>query len=465
VARLHTRIYLHFLGVLLVVGVTTAVVIATGTRDTFRREIAVRMTQHLSSLAGERIGDPAALADRLRQIHADLRIQVRVTDLDGRVVAAAGVDELPALTPREHATLRAGGVVTRARPVAFAAAAVRDRASGAVAGFVQTAGPRQFGPPPLWGPFVVVGLVLLVVAVATRPLAQRISRPLEQLTAAARRLGGGDLSARVPVAAVPARRADELGELTRAFNEMAERVERLVRAEQALLANVSHELRSPLARIRLALELLPRAGEDDRRLRDVESDLAELDRLIDDVLTTARLEARGLPTNLGALQARRLLEEVAARARHDPLTMGSEVRVEAGPPVTLTADEALLRRALWNLVENAAKYGAPPIVLAAVAAADRVLLSVADAGPGVPEADREKVFAPFYRGAARGAGPGDDTRRGVGLGLTLARAVAEVHGGTIAMEAPAPTPGRPHGCRVVISIPRAVEPAPAPIRT
>jgi signal transduction histidine kinase len=453
VARLHSRIYLHFLGVLLVVGVTTAILFALGTRDTFRREIVVRMTQHLASLAGERLREPAALADRLRQIHDDLRLDVSVLDLDGRTVASAG-DRLPPLTPAEQADLRAGHVVMRVHPLGFAAAPVRDRTSGAIVGFVEGAAPRHLGPPPLWRPLVFVSLALLLVAVATRPLARRISRPLEQLTAAARRLGGGDLSARVPASAGHARRADELSELTRAFNEMAERVERLVRAEKALLANVSHELRSPLARIRLALELLPRTGEDDRRLRDVESDLGELDRLIDDVLTTARLDARGLPAHLGAVDARKLLGEVAARARHDPLTMGSEVRVEEGPPVALTADEALLRRAVWNLVENAAKYGAPPIVLSAVPAGDRVVLSVTDAGGGITAADREKVFAPFYRGDARGPGAEGDSRRGVGLGLTLARAVAEVHGGTIAIEAPEGATG----CRVVISIPRAVRP-------
>lgn len=443
-ARLHSRIYLHFVGVLLVVGVTTAAVVALGAHDTFRHDIAIRMTQHLASLAGERIGDPAALADRLRQIHHDLSLDLRVRDLDGNTIASVG-DRLPRLTPAEEADLRAGRTVIHKHPVGVAAAPVRDRASGAVVGFVEGAVPHHMGPPPLWRPFLFVGLVLLVVAVATRPLAQRISRPLERLTAAARRLGGGDLSARVPANAGHARRADEISELTRAFNEMAERVERLVHAERDLLANVSHELRSPLARIRVALELLPRTGEADRRLRDVERDLAELDRLIEDVLTTARLEARGLPTNLAAVDARALLGEVAERAGHDPLTMDSEVRIEDGPPVVLTADAALLRRALWNLVENAAKYGAPPVTLSATRVGDRVVLAVSDAGAGIAEADREKVFAPFYRG--------DTTPRGVGLGLTLARAVAEVHGGTIAIEPLEDASGRPRGCRVVLSIP------------
>jgi two-component system OmpR family sensor kinase len=458
VARLHSRIYLHFLGVLLVVGVTTAVVFALGAREAFRRDMAPRLTRHLASLVGERIGDPAALTARLQQMHEDLHLAVRVRDLDGRVIAAAG-DDLPALTPAEQADVRAGRVVIRPRPMGFAAAPIRDASTGDVVAIVEGAMPRPMATPPLWRPALVVAMALLAVAVATRPLAQRISRPVERLTAAARRLGAGDLSARVPADGTHARRRDEIAELTRAFNEMAERVERLVRAEKDLLANVSHELRSPLARIRVALALLPRGSDDDdRRVRDVERDLAELDRLVEDVLTTARLEATGLPTRLGAVDAQALLEELAERARHDPLTAALPVRVENGTPVTLTADGALLRRALWNLVENAAKYGAPPITLSAALDGERVVFGVSDEGAGIAPADRERVFAPFYRAdAARTPDPSGETRRGVGLGLTLARRVAEVHGGAITIEPASGGGGMPRGCRVSLSVPR--EPA------
>jgi two-component system, OmpR family, sensor histidine kinase RstB len=239
------------------------------------------------------------------------------------------------------------------------------------------------------------------------------------------------------------------------YNEMAERIERLVAAKKELLANVSHELRSPLARIRVALELLPRDAEGDRHLRDVERDLGELDRLIEDVLTTARLDATGLPTHLGPVDARALLANLAERARRHPLTADVAVQVEDGAPVQLIADEALLRRALWNLLENAAKYGAPPVTLSAALDGDRVVLAVADAGPGVAPAERERVFAPFYRGqAARQPDGSADARRGIGLGLTLARRVAEVHGGTIAIAPLSETDGQPRGCRVVMSIPR-----------
>jgi signal transduction histidine kinase len=242
--------------------------------------------------------------------------------------------------------------------------------------------------------------------------------------------------------------ADEIAELTRAFNEMAERVERLVRGEKELLANVSHELRSPLTRLRLALALLPRDGATEARLAEAERDLAELERLIDDVLATARLDATGLPTRLAEVDVRALLAGLAARAQDDPVVAGRPVRVADGPPLVLVADETLLRRALWNLVENAAKYGAPPITLAAAREGDRVVLSVSDEGAGVPAEARARVLDPFQRldAARTPGGPG-----GVGLGLTFARRVAEVHGGTIAV---GPAAGE-RGCRVTIALPAA----------
>jgi two-component system OmpR family sensor kinase len=315
-----------------------------------------------------------------------------------------------------------------------------------------------------WRPALGVAFVLLLVALAAAPLARRISKPVERLTEGARRLGGGDLGYRVPLDR-PARgraarghpgrrRTDELDELTRAFNDMAERVQRLVHGQQELLANVSHELRSPLARIRVALALLPRDGDSEARLRDVESDLAELDRLIEDVLTTARLDATGLPRRPAPVDVAALLAEVAERARHDPLTAGKTVRVAVGPAPALTADRALLKRALWNLVENAAKYGAPPIALAATRDGDHVRLSVTDQGEGIPPAERERVLAPFHRlDRARTPHAAGERPHGFGLGLTLARRVAEVHGGRIAIEPAAVQEGREAGCRVTLVLP------------
>ncbi len=453
--RLHSRIYLHSLAVLVVACGTIVSVLAIGARGGFMRDAPHRLARHVASLAAEDLHDAARLQARLQRIHDDLDIDVTVRDVGGRVLARSGREQPPLPRGALEAMWRdAAGL--HMRRMASAAAAVRDPASGAVMGFVQTSVRGDRGIVPPVRPLLVVLAVLLIVAVLTVPTARRITRPVRRLIDATTRFGGGDLSARAPVTAAvdgrPARRrrrGDELRELTLAFNDMADRVERLVRSQRELVANASHELRSPLTRIRMAMDLLPADAATAARRRDVETDLADLDRLIDDVLTTARLEETGLPTRLETCDVRRVLTDVAERARHDPLVAGGEVRVTDGPAVAVWADEALLRRALWNLVENAAKYGAPPVTLAAEPTPDGVTVSVTDDGPGIPAADRERVFEPFYRGD-RARTP--DGRRGVGLGLTLARRIAEVHGGTIGVAA-ASVDSAEHGCRIVITLP------------
>jgi len=463
VGRLYSRIYLHFLGVLLVVGLAASVVFAVGQRGAFQRQVVERLARHVGSLVAEHLGDDAALTRRLGQLHADLEVDVTVRDLDGVMVAAVG-SPLRELSQAERTELRAGSVITRTGPVWSVAAAARAPESGAVRGYFELSAHRRMGMPGLWRPGLGVALVLLIVALAAAPLARRISQPVERLTEAARRLGGGDLGYRVALdARVPAggrrrhpgrRRPDELDDLGRAFNDMAERVQRLVHGQQELLANVSHELRSPLARIRVALALLPRDGDNETRLRDVETDLGELDRLIEDVLTTARLDATGLPPHPGPIDVAALLAELTEQAGRDPVTTGKAVGVTPGPVPDLTADRALIKRALWNLVENAAKYGAPPITLAATGDGADVRLSVTDQGEGIAPAERERVLAPFYRlDRARTPHAGGEPPHGFGLGLTLARRIAEVHGGRIAIEPATVQDGREQGCRVTLILP------------
>jgi signal transduction histidine kinase len=455
--RLHTRIYLHSLGVLLAVGVITAVTLAVGARGAGLREIAERVGRHTVALVAEAYGDPPALALRVRQLHADLELDVTVRDLDGRVVAAGGAPR-PALDAADAARVRAGEAVVRSGPRWSAAAPVREPASGAVVGIVQIGAPRRTGWPAglLWA-FLTVGAILLAVALVTRPLARRISRPLERLAGAVNRFGGGDLATRAPDPPEGRRRflrhrvGDEITELTRAFNSMADRIERLVRGQKELLANVSHELRSPLARVRVALPLVPRTGDAESRLSDIEADLDELDRLIDDVLTGARLEATGLGREVRPVDARGLLAELADRARRDPATAGREIETLVEGTPTVVGDAGLLRRALWNLVTNAARYGAPPIRLTAADADGWVRLSVSDEGPGIAAPDRQRVLDPFAR-VDRARTPGTGTA-GVGLGLTLARQVALAHGGAIEITAARVDDGRERGCRVTLRLP------------
>ncbi|MSP59106.1 MAG: HAMP domain-containing histidine kinase [Myxococcales bacterium] len=461
--RLHSRIYLHFLGVLLVAGMASGVVFATGWRSAFVHGMARRLALHAASAIGERFGDQAARQALVRRLAVDLDIDLTVRDVAGQPLDVVG-QALPLPSPEQVQAIRAGPSDVLPGPRGwYAAAPIRDE-GGTLRGIVQVSVVQRFRMRSEWRPLGALVLLLVIVALATAPLARRISRPVMRLTEASRRFGGGDLAVRIPVpggpdgpACGPRRphrrhhRPDELEELTRAWNDMAERVEGLVRTQKELLANVSHELRSPLARLRMALELLPQGEGTEARVRDIEGDIGELDRLIDDVLTMSRIDAAALPLHLDRVDTQALCAQLAERAGHDPAVAGIAVRAVGGPRLELEADAALLRRALWNLVENAAKYGAPPIVLAAARREESLELTVTDEGAGIAAADRERVFQPFYR-AVRTSGDAG-AARGYGLGLALARRVAEVHGGTIRAEAARVEGDREIGCRIVLTIP------------
>ena len=397
------RIYLH--GVLLLVVVAVAVA-AVGwvLRQSGGWGPGGAPAQYAASRIGELVGDPPALARELGRVHDSFGVEASVYAADGRLVATSRQDGEPA-HPAGH---RFGWHV----PLQGGATLV-----------VHSSAPHE----PTRG-LLFNGAVLVALALGSFPLARSIAAPIERLTAAANALGAGDLSARANV-----RARGELGALATAFDEMAARLEALVRSERELLANVSHELRTPLARIRVALEL---AAEGDaerarRYLGEIGQDLAELDGLVEDVLAAARLDARGaaaLRVNEGPVDLAVVAGAAADRFRatHEGRTL--EVQIADGLP-PLRGDVALLRRMLGNLLDNAAKYSEPPspVTLALSAEGGGAVLEVGDRGIGIAAEDLPRLFTPFFRtdrSRARGTG-------GTGLGLALARRIAEAHGGTI----------------------------------
>jgi signal transduction histidine kinase len=243
---------------------------------------------------------------------------------------------------------------------------------------------------PAFGLFALA-LILLAVGVGAYPVVRRLTQRLERLQQGVEALGAGDLAARVKVEG-----HDEVARLAASFNRAAGRIEELVAAHKWLLANTSHELRTPLARIRMALEL----GKDKS---EIERDIAELDALIDEVLLASRLDA---------LRSLEVTEEVdlLALAAEEAARYDLEAQ---GEPFVMRGDPRLLRRMVRNLLDNARRHGAAPFEIRV----RRGELRVCDAGPGVPSAERERVFEPFY------------SRHGVGLGLTLVRQIARRHGG------------------------------------
>ena len=264
-------------------------------------------------------------------------------------------------------------------------------------------------PNPIFWIAAALGVVAIAVAVGAFPVVRGLGRRLERLKAGVDRLGGGDLSARVKVEG-----RDELAALAASFNRSAERIEALVAAHRLLLANASHELRTPLTRISVAASLLGDSA-DPRTRESLKRDVAELDELIEQILLASRLEA--LPT-LEQHEPVDLLALAAEEASH------YDVEVD-GEPVTVSGDRALLRRLVRNLVENAQRYGGGTPIQVSVKCEDgRAVLDVIDHGPGVPEAERQRIFEPFYRLAGA-----SESGRGSGLGLALVLDIARRHGG------------------------------------
>jgi signal transduction histidine kinase len=228
-------------------------------------------------------------------------------------------------------------------------------------------------------------LVLLatVVALGAYPIARRITGRLERLQARVDDLGAGDLQARVQVEG-----ADEVAELARSFNRAADRIERLVNAQKNVLAGASHELRSPLTRMRMAIELLPGTQRPELRAQ-LFKDIAELDELIDELLLASRLDALDRPLRTEEVDVLALLAEEAART-------GAQV---AGEPVVIHGDPRLLRRLMRNLLENARRYAGGSIIEARLQRMEdgTVKLMVCDRGPGIAEEERTRIFQPFYR--------------------------------------------------------------------
>jgi signal transduction histidine kinase len=263
--------------------------------------------------------------------------------------------------------------------------------------------------------FVLPGALLLLaaaVALGAYPIARRITGRLERLQARVDALGAGDLQARVQIEG-----CDEVGELAASFNRAADRIERLVNAQKHVLAGASHELRSPLTRMRMALELLPSAERPELRAQ-LFKDIAELDGLIDELLLASRIDALERPVRTEEVDMLALLAEEAART-------GAHV---TGEPVIIHGDARLLRRLIRNLLENAQRYAEGSAVEGEVRRLGPgvVEVKVCDRGAGIAQDERERIFHPFYRppGTAEGNG-------GVGLGLALVRGIARHHGGEV----------------------------------
>lgn len=344
-------------------------------------------------------------AESERERLAPVPREVVVLDSDDKPIGAGKALRVPGQGLEFDVTLGDGRAVTlRVAP--------RERSPG--------------GPPPMspwrtpFGLGWMVALVGVIVALGVYPIVRRLTKRLEVLQRGVQRWGEGDLSVRVAEEG-----QDEVADLSNGFNAAAARIEQLVRSHKSLLANASHELRSPLTRIRMSLELMGERPNPAAR-EEISRNIAELDQLIDEILLASRLDAK--EADMGTIET----VDLTGLAAEECARVDADLEVREGTDsdtLTVRGVPRLLRRAIRNLLENAGRYGAGQINLQIGSRAGRAEIRVNDRGPGVPAALRERIFEPFYRL------PGASERNGgVGLGLALVKSITERHGGSVRCE-------------------------------
>ena len=476
VRSLYLRIYLTVVVVLLVFALIAAVLFRrhAAAEETRFESAVLERTRTMAALIERSLPPASAPEDTQREVLLDwsrqLKLPLALDDASGRRIA----ESEPYRRIREDRARPESEIALASRlPDGRVLWTLKIRFKGFKGGGPPGSGPgHEHGPrgeggpprlPPINGPGPLdriglggpglldeaTGVLLLLAALFTAitlgayPVVRRLTRRLEILQRGVEVFGSGRLSHRVD-----ARGEDEVAAVARSFNQAAQRIEDLVRSNRSLLANASHELRSPLARLKMAVSMFDHAdpAQHEELRREIDRDIRELDELVEEVLLASRLDARSdMQPELVDLLG--LLVEEAAR-------VGAEA---GGEDVQVLGEERLLRRALRNLLENARRYGGDEVSADVGTLPDgRIEISIRDRGPGVPAEFRERIFEPFYRlpGHAERAG-------GVGLGLSLVRQIAERHGGRVRCE------GREGGgtCFVItLPGPMLGDDAPAPGR-
>ncbi|MFI0400928.1 MAG: sensor histidine kinase [Thiolinea sp.] len=260
-------------------------------------------------------------------------------------------------------------------------------------------------------PFLL--LTALIVSLGAYPIAKRLTYRLEALKQGVEALGAGQLATRVPVEG-----CDEVAILAASFNQSAERIQALLASHRQLLANASHELRSPLARMQMSLAMLAeqQALEHSIQVQTLRQDMQELNQLVEEILLASRLDALEIPLEQKTVDLSALLAEECARLNVDCEAKALEI----------SGEERLLRRLIRNLLENAVRHGGGQVAARLASQTEQVSLQVLDRGMGISAEAQAHIFEPFYRPAGHGESQG-----GWGLGLSLVKQIATRHGGVV----------------------------------
>lgn len=433
--RIALRIYVVTITAVIATGAALFLVLtlARERRDPPMHDILRDVARYATARVSERWPSEEEIRHEVAALAEGLHVRTAVYRWDGALVAGVDSAPPPLVPPDRDAVARVGFVERHGgdgsrRPSDIAFPVAPD---GEPVGYVVVVPPPR-PRPPLPPELILLALVLVSVGVAAVVLGGTLARPLDRLARTAHALGSGDLAARTGIA-----RRDEVGAVARAFDDMADRMSALLRGQTELIANVAHELRTPLARIHVALDL---AAEGDaavarESLAEIAEDLAELEVLVSDVLATARMDLAGNtasgatpPLHRASLDAALVVRQAAERLRQRHPQRRLDVEIAPDLPA-IEGDAVLLRRAVENLLDNARKYSPDDaeIRLRMSRRDDTALIEVIDRGEGIAQEDLDRLFTPFFRAdrsRARATG-------GVGLGLALSKRIIEAHGGTL----------------------------------
>ncbi|CAA9415840.1 MAG: Two-component system sensor histidine kinase [uncultured Propionibacteriaceae bacterium] len=452
-ARLSLRVRL------MVIGVTgVAVALAAGGIGLYAvLTVTVNRTLDNEALASAR--EVATMVDQGRlpsPVPVSGAQLIQVVDSRGRVVGGSiSADRLtPLLRPGELAQALSGSavVVSGARAGLSGPLRVKAVSAGPANQRVSVIVAVQFGEVLTSraalrnGLLISIPLLVLALALIAWRVIGWTLRPVEELRMEAERISGRDRAERLGVP----RAADEIRALAVTLNGMLDRLAAARGRQQSFVADAAHELRSPLTSIRTQLEVADRLGDGGSLPADLTADIERLSALVEDLLLLARADAesRGA-TNPTIFDAKEMLAELQAGCRNARVP----VTVEPGPAVPVRADEGELRRAVGNLVDNSVRHARTGVWLSAQAMDGSVLLSVGDDGPGIAEADRERVFDRFTRlDNAR-----DRDSGGTGLGLAIVRELVSRAGGTVGFDAVPDSDGG--ACHLVAQIRLPAPPA------
>lgn len=452
--KLYLRFFLSFWGAMvLVLACTVAATLwlASERQDRERERQQELARQAQTVLAAD--GVPGLHGWLVRQVSALYPDRLFVLDSEGHDLLARAVPDflLAALGRRPYPPQALGERVRPDYRLLSQLVSAPTRETFALSLLRHREGPfRVLGPfatPEV--PVIAVFITLLVSAVVCYLLARFLSAPINHLRAATRSIAEGDLG--VHVAGLLGRRRDELAMLAVDFDAMTARLRALLESNQQLLRDVSHELRSPLARLQIALGLARRPGADlNQELDRIERDAQRLNELIGEILSLSRLDDRAQGLKFEALSLNELLEDICEDARIEAEPRGVVIALQAPAAVRTRGDRELLHRAIENVVRNAVRFSPAGghIQVSAQPGAGVIAITVSDQGPGVAPELLPRIFEPFYRAdPARERDAG-----GNGLGLAIASRVLRLHQGSVGAENI-----DPHGLQVSMYLPADVQ--------